>query len=94
MVPRRQALGSYVVAVAASGRAWHLLRHTVVVQLHDIVVGNKRPSIRAHVVQVDRIARVCIAVRSRVNAAATEIEGLLVRQVPMVALIEHTVGKC
>ena len=63
-------------------------------QLHDIVVGDERPSIRAHVVQVDRIARVCIAVRSRVNAAATEIEGLLVRQVPMVALLELTLGEC
>lgn len=58
-------------------------------QLHAVLVGNVHPAGRLDVVHTHNAARIRIAVRCMVDGASTQLLGRLVRQVPLVAGVEH-----
>jgi hypothetical protein len=50
------------------------------------------PAIFFDVVQVARVARECVAMAGRINAASSKLLGLSIGKVPVIALVEDTVS--
>lgn len=54
---------------------------------------NKLPSLLLNMIEIDGVARERITVPRGVDAPPAELERLIVRQVPVVSLVEDTVRK-
>jgi len=91
-ISRATACNSQVVSISTTRRTWDVSR-TFVMHLGHIVVADEFPAILFDVVEITRVSRESITMTGSVDTPAAKFLCLFVGQVPVVSLIQHTIGE-
>jgi len=84
---------SHIVAVPALCGTCHALAGTLIVHFGDVVVRDELPAVLTNVVEVDRVTREGVTMTGCVDATAAKLLSFGIGEIPMITLVEDTIGK-